>query len=73
MSKFFQLICSMPTPFQQAYWAEVLNLDHDGRSWRSLISQASIADIEEILNAIADRWADLGKAKAKEKELATVY
>lgn len=57
MSKFFHLIGSMPTPFQQAYWSELLNLDYQDRSWRSLISQASYADIEEILNAIAERWA----------------
>lgn len=70
-SKFLQLIRSMPTPFQQAYWAELLGLDEkQGGSWRSLICQASTADIEEILNAIADRWAELGKSK--DKELATV-
>lgn len=72
VSKFFQLIQSMPTPFQQAYWADVLNLEHEGRSWRSLISQASVADVEEILNTIAERWAELGKFQEKEKELAGV-
>ncbi len=66
-SKFLQLIHSMPIPFQQAYWSELLRLNEQpGKSWRALISKASYADIEEILNAIADRWGELGKAKEKE-------
>jgi hypothetical protein len=73
-SKFLQLIRSMPTPFQQAYWAELLEPQElelqQGESWQSLISAASTSDIEEILNAIALRWAELGKSK--EKELVTV-
>ena len=66
VSKFFQLISSMPTPFQEAYWAELLSLDYQDRSWRSLISKASCVDVEEILNALADRWTELGKVKEKE-------
>ncbi len=74
LSKFFQLIRSMPAPFQEAYWAEVLKLEHDSEIWRSqkrppwtsLISKASYADIEEILNALANRWTELGKVKEKE-------
>jgi hypothetical protein len=71
VSKFFQLIQSMPTPFQQAYWAEVLLLNSaqgNEKSWRERVSQASVSDIEEILSAIASRWAELGK----DKELAAV-
>ena len=64
----------MPAPFQEAYWAEVLKLEHDSEIWRSqkrppwtsLISKASYADIEEILNALANRWTELGKVKEKE-------
>ena len=67
-SKFFSLISSMPTPFQQAYWAELLNLEleEQPKSWQSLIWQASYADMEEIFNAIAERWAGLDKSKQQE-------
>jgi transcriptional regulator with XRE-family HTH domain len=66
VGKFLQLIRSMPKPFQEAYWFELLGErgSFENRSWRSLINQASTADIEEILNAIADRWAELTKEKA---------
>ncbi len=66
MSKFFHLVNSMPKPFQEAYWSELLSLDYQDRSWRSLISKASCVDVEEILNALADRWTELGKVKEKE-------
>ena len=70
LSKFFLIIRSMPTPFQQAYWSELLDLEYQEKSWYSLISQASYADIEEILKIIAARWADLGKSR--EQDLANV-
>ena len=59
--RFTVLIKSMPTTFQKAYWAEYLEgMQDQNVTWSVLISQASIADIQEILNAIADRWAELG-------------
>jgi hypothetical protein len=78
VSKFFRLIRSMPQEFQEAFWAEMLSLENEREllsspkrlPWSVLISEASTADIEEILNAIADRWAELGKSR--DKELATV-
>ncbi len=70
ISKFFQLLRSMPTPFQKAYWSELLELDYQDRSWRSLITRASSTDIQEILNALADRWAK--SEKFKKEELANV-
>lgn len=69
VSKFLQLIRSMPSEFQQAYWSELLEIEtkpSGSRSWDSLISQASYDDVEEILNAIAARWAGLGKANSRE-------
>jgi hypothetical protein len=73
VTKFFQLLRSMPNEFQQVYWSELLNLHRD-KSWRSLILQASMSDIEEILNALAERWGELVKSrelvKSKEEELA---
>jgi hypothetical protein len=60
--RFTALIKSMPRPFQKAYWAEYLQgtQEQQDSTWSALISDASIADIQEILNAIADRWAELG-------------
>jgi hypothetical protein len=58
--RFTALIKSMPRPFQKAYWAEYLQAEQQETTWSALISDASIADIQEILNAIADRWAELG-------------
>lgn len=73
VSKFFQLIRSMPKEFQEAYWEEVLSsrsvgemLGCDRILWTELIAEASFTDIEEILNAITERWAGLRKAKEKE-------
>ena len=66
VSKFFQLIRSMPTPFQEAYWSELLELDYQDRSWQTLIARASFADIQEILNALAERWAKSEKSKKEE-------
>ncbi len=77
VSKFFQLINSMPKSFQEAYWNETLNSNYvtdDNKTllhWASLISEASYTDLQEILNAIALRWAELGKSKTKSKELAS--
>jgi hypothetical protein len=77
VSKFFRLIRSMPQEFQEAFWEQTLGLENEREllqskrlPWSALISEASYGDIEEILNAIAVRWAELGKVK--EKELATV-
>jgi hypothetical protein len=69
VSKFLQLIRSMPPEFQQAYWSELLEIEtkpEELGSWRSLIARASYEEVEEILNAVADRWAGLGKAKERE-------
>ena len=77
VSKFFKVISSMPESFQEAYWTETLNFHHVTKRekkeihWSVLISEASYTDIEEILNAIALRWAELGKSKTKSKELAS--
>ena len=71
MSRFFQLVSSMPTPFQEAYWSELLGQERkEEGSWRSVISEASVADIEEILGALTERWGKL--SKSQEKELAGV-
>jgi hypothetical protein len=60
--RFTSLIKSMPKAFQKAYWAEYLQgtQEQQDATWSALISEASIADIQEILNAIAERWAELG-------------
>ena len=77
VSKFFQLINSMPKSFQEAYWYETLNSNYvtnDNKMllhWASLISEASYTDLQEILNAMALRWEELGKSKTKSKELAS--
>ncbi len=77
VSKFFQLINSMPKSFQEAYWKETLNANYVTENnkillhWSSLISEASYTDLQEILNAIALRWGELGKSQTKSKELAS--
>lgn len=77
-TKFLQIIRSMPEDFQQQYWADLLGTNVEvlsGRDaqghipWSELIKQASYSEIEEILNAIADRWADLGKTKEEQLTL----
>jgi hypothetical protein len=61
----------MPLPFQRAYWSELLAIEAKSEgSWELLISRASYSDLEAILNAIATRWAELGKPQ--ERELANV-
>lgn len=54
-SKFFQLIKSMPEQFQYCFWVELLKLNEE-RNWRSLVTTASFEDIEEIIQAITDRY-----------------
>ncbi len=54
-SKFFHLLASMPPKFQRQYWAELLGLRND-RDWRSLVAVASVKDVEEILQAVAERY-----------------
>ena len=77
VSKFFQLINSMPKSFQEAYWDETLNANYVNENnkvilhWSSLISEASYTDIQEILNAIGLRWAELEKNQTKSKELVS--
>ena len=68
VSKFFHIISSMPTAFQQVYWSELLNLELEEKpqTWQSLISQASHTDMEEIFNAIAHRWSALENPKKRE-------
>ncbi len=63
VSKFFQLIDSMPASFQKAYWSELLDLEDQEKTWQSMISRASISDIEHILNSLAKRWTELMKSK----------
>jgi transcriptional regulator with XRE-family HTH domain len=74
LSNFLKLIKSMPTEFQEMYWNELLGIKSvklsDSVNWKEFISIASYSEIEEILNAIADRWSKL--AKTKEKELMNV-
>lgn len=78
VAKFFQIIRSMPEEFQKQYWGEVLGTDvevllgHDSNRrvpWTELIKQASYSELQEILSAIGERWADLGKTKDKELTL----
>ncbi len=67
----------MPKSFQEAYWKETLNANYVTENnkillhWSSLISEASYTDLQEILNAIALRWGELGKSQTKSKELAS--
>ena len=77
LSKFLQLIRSMPSEFQQAYWSESLGvanvsqmLERERIPWTELIKQATHSDIEEILSALTERWGKL--SKSQEKELANV-
>ncbi|MFP5274911.1 hypothetical protein [Coleofasciculus sp.] len=71
-SNFLTIVRSMPLEFQEAYWDELLGIKSAQalRStripWTDLIAKASMSEIEEILNAIADRWAQLRKAKEQE-------
>jgi hypothetical protein len=72
-SRFTSLIKSMPRPFQKAYWAEIIGTQiQQEATWSALISQASITDIEEILTAIAGRWAEREKPNKPSEELASV-
>jgi len=72
LSNFLTIVRSMPLEFQEAYWDELLGIKSAQalRStripWTDLIAKASYSEIEEILNAIADRWAQLRKAKEQE-------
>jgi transcriptional regulator with XRE-family HTH domain len=63
VSKFFQLINSMPLEFQEEYWAELLQQSGSHQDWWSLISTASLSDIEEILRALSHRYSELKKGK----------
>lgn len=58
-TNFFKLVHSMPLPFQQSYWVELLQVGKQTDGWTSIISQASTSDIEEILGAITARWSEL--------------
>ena len=74
MSKFFQIIRSMPPEFQQRYFQEALAINikvkdlkkSDRIPWTEMISSADYEDMEEILSALAARWLELGKAKQKD-------
>jgi hypothetical protein len=54
VSKFFQLLNSMPPRFQQCYWAELLGLERKEKDWHSLIVSASVSDIQTILQALSE-------------------
>ena len=77
VGKFFQVISSMPKSFQEAFWTETLNFHYVTKRekkeihWSVLISEASYTDIQEILNAIGLRWAELEKNQTKSKELVS--
>ena len=77
VSKFFKVISSMPESFQEAYWTEILNFHYVTKRekkeihWSVLISEASYKDLQEILNAIGLRWAELEKSQTKSKELVS--
>ena len=73
VGKFFQLIRSMPPSFQRSYWEETLTLNNVSQMlgservpWTALVSEANYDDLQEILNAMADRWAELRKGKEKD-------
>jgi transcriptional regulator with XRE-family HTH domain len=63
VSKFFQLINSMPPEFQEEYWAELLQQRGSQQDWWSLISTATLSDIEEILRALSHRYSELKRGK----------
>jgi len=63
VSKFFQLVNSMPIEFQNEYWAELLQQCDSHNGWWSLISTATLSDIEEILRALSHRYSELKKEK----------
>ena len=59
VSKFFHLVQSMPFQFQQEYWTELLSQNNSRQDWWSIISTASLGDIEEILRALSHRYSEL--------------
>lgn len=70
-NKFLQLVRSMPLPFQDAYWSELLKIGaRQEGNWQSAIARASYSEIQEILSAIAERWGKL--SQPQERELVNV-
>ena len=76
LNKFSQLISSMPPAFQREFWKEFHTLADPTQfseaeksiPWTELVSKATDKDLEEILNAIANRWTEL--RQRQERELA---
>ena len=75
---FFKLIRSMPIEFQEDFWSHVLSVEQTKEielirnpSWYTLISDASYTDIQEILQALANRWSVIvdNKNSGNAKEL----
>lgn len=75
---FFKLIRSMPIEFQEDFWSHVLSVEQTKEielirnpSWYTLISDASYTDIQEILQALANRWSVIvdNKNSGNPKEL----
>lgn len=61
---FFKLVRSMPIEFQEDFWSHVLSVEQAKEielirnpSWYTLIADASHKDIQEILQALANRWS----------------
>jgi transcriptional regulator with XRE-family HTH domain len=75
LSRFLQLIRSIPKEFQEDYWEEFLGyknvkLTSERIPWTDLIKRADSNDLEEILKAISDRWTELTNKKTdQQKEL----
>ena len=76
---FFKLIRSMPVEFQEDFWSHVLSVEQTKEielirnpSWCTLIADASYKDIQEILQALANRWSvivdDKNSGNSKELE-----
>lgn len=50
---FFDLLTCLPEEFQEQFWIRFRHVDSD---WRSLVAAASVKDVEEILQALAERY-----------------
>jgi hypothetical protein len=73
--RFMDIIFSMPQTFQQKYWRELIQMAPIPKggdvSWKEFIYKSTPADIQEILDAIADRYTNLYEANTTPQEPVT--
>jgi transcriptional regulator with XRE-family HTH domain len=54
---YFALLKSFPDDFQERFWIRFHSAKKD---WRSQIMAASYDDVQEILEALTEKWATIG-------------